>query len=91
MGFQFLLPLTLGQSALGSQELLALAGDCTQEMEIKPHIQLKCSGCMKIKWEMGGGMEPAASGKKGLLDTVEETQDTDRQMLEHSFAQVELI
>lgn len=33
---------------------------------------------------------PAPSGKKGLLDTVEETQDTDRQMLEQSFAKVEL-
>lgn len=40
--------------------------------------------------EMGGGMEPTLSRKKGLLGTVEGTQDTDRQMLEQSFAQVEL-
>lgn len=32
----------------------------------------------------------APSGKKGLLDTVQETQDNDRQMLEQSFAKVEL-
>lgn len=32
----------------------------------------------------------APSGKKGLLDTVDETRDTDRQMLEQSFAKVEL-
>lgn len=43
-----------------------------------------------MKWEMGGGMQPAPSRKKGLLDAVEETQDTDRQMLEQSFARVEL-
>lgn len=58
-------------------------------MEIKPHIQLNAL-CMRIKWEMGGGMQPAPSRKKGLLDAVEETQDTDRQMLEQSFAEVEL-
>lgn len=43
-----------------------------------------------MKWEMGGGMQPAPSRKKSLLDAVEETQDTDRQMLEQSFAEVEL-